>query len=162
MRYLPIHFDTRDANILIVGGGAAAEAKLRSLLKTEARLTVVSPEIGPELERWSNDGKIDWQDRSYNPTDLEGVSLVYAATEDDELNAQIAKDASKKHLPVNAADQKEACRFITPALVDRSPVVVSIGTEGTSPALARALKACLLYTSPSPRDATLSRMPSSA
>ena len=143
MRYLPIHFDTRNANILIVGGGAAAEAKLRSLLKTEARLTVVSPEIGPELERWSNDGKIDWQDRNYNPTDLEGVSLVYAATENDELNAQIAKDASKKHLPVNAADQKEACRFITPALVDRSPVVVSIGTEGTSPALARALKADL-------------------
>jgi len=143
MRYLPIHFDTRNANILIIGGGAAAEAKLRSLLRTEARLTVISSEIGPELERWAADGKIEWVKREYESADLNGVALVYAATEDDALNAQIAKMAADRHLPVNAADQKEVCRFITPALVDRSPVTVSIGTEGTSPALARALKADL-------------------
>lgn len=143
MRYLPIHFDTRNANILIIGGGAAAEAKLRSLLKTEARLTVISSEVVPELERWAADGKIEWVKREYESADLDGVALVYAATEDDALNAQIAKMAADRHLPVNAADQKEACRFITPALVDRSPVTVSIGTEGTSPALARALKADL-------------------
>jgi len=97
----------------------------------------------PELERWAADGKIEWVKREYESADLDGVALVYAATEDDALNAQIAKMAADRHLPVNAADQKEACRFITPALVDRSPVTVSIGTEGTSPALARALKADL-------------------
>ncbi|GGX58922.1 siroheme synthase 3 [Litorimonas cladophorae] len=141
MQYLPIHFDTRGANILVVGGGPAAEAKLRTLLKTEANLIVVDTSVGPEVSRWASQGKLNWEKRDYRESDLDGASLVYAATEDDALNATIAASATARQIPVNAADQKAACRFITPALVDRAPVLVSIGTEGTSPALARALKA---------------------
>ncbi len=143
MQYLPIHFDTRGVTILIVGGGPAAEAKLRTLLKTEAHLRVIDVEVGPEVARWAETGKLSWEKRVYTPADLDGASLVYAATEDDALNARIAEEATARQIPVNAADQKGACRFITPALVDRAPVLVSIGTEGTSPALARALKADL-------------------
>ncbi len=143
MQYLPIHFDTRGAKILVVGGGPAAEAKLRTLLKTEANIIVVDTSVGPEVARWAEHGKLEWIKRDYKDSDLEGASLVYAATEDDAINAVIAEAASARQIPVNAADQKEACRFITPALVDRAPVLVSIGTEGTSPALARALKADL-------------------
>ena len=191
MRYLPIHVDMKGAAILVVGGGAAAEAKLRTLIKTEANISVISPEIGNEIVRWENKGLLATERREFTPSDLAGVRLVYAATEDDEVNARIADLARTLGLLVNAADQKEACDFITPALVDRSPVIVSIGTEGTSPSLARAIKtdlearlpsglgklsiiinelrakvkskvsdlaarqlfwACLLYTSPSPRD----------
>jgi uroporphyrin-III C-methyltransferase/precorrin-2 dehydrogenase/sirohydrochlorin ferrochelatase len=141
MQYLPIHFDTRGANILVVGGGPAAEAKLRTLLKTEANLIVVDTAVGPEVSRWASQGKLIWEKRDYRESDLDGASLVYAATEDDAVNATIAASATARQIPVNAADQKAACRFITPALVDRAPVLVSIGTEGTSPALARALKA---------------------
>ena len=143
MQYLPIHFDTRGISILIVGGGAAAEAKLRTLLKTEAKLIVVADEIGPELERWASDGKIEHARRDFTQSDLDGVSLVYAATENDARNGEIADMAAARQIPANAADFKDACRFITPALVDRAPVIVSIGTEGTSPALARALKSDL-------------------
>lgn len=143
MQYLPIHFDTRGVTILVVGGGPAAEAKLRTLLKTEANIRVVDTEIGPEVARWADAGKVEWIERDYRASDLDGVSLVYAATEDDHLNSKIAEAATARQIPVNAADQKDACRFITPALVDRAPVLVSIGTEGTSPALARALKADL-------------------
>jgi len=143
MQYLPIHFDTRGVTILIVGGGPAAEAKLRTLLKTEADLFVVDHEISDEITRWSEDGRLRHELRAFQPSDLVGVSLVYAATEDDALNGEIADLAAARQIPANAADYKEACRFITPALVDRSPVAVSIGTEGTSPALARALKADL-------------------
>lgn len=143
MQYLPIHFDTRGVSILIVGGGPAAEAKLRTLLKTEARLIVVSEDIGPELIRWAADGKIHYFKRNFIESDLEGVSLVYAATEDDARNGEIAELATARQIPANAADFKDACRFITPALVDRAPVTISIGTEGTSPALARALKSDL-------------------
>ena len=143
MQYLPIHFDTRGASILIVGGGAAAEAKLRTLLKTEADLLVVAPEVSSEIERWASQGKIQHVARDFEVTDLDGVSLVYAATEDDAHNGEIADMAAARQILANAADYKEACRFITPALVDRAPVTVSIGTEGTSPALARALKADL-------------------
>jgi len=81
--------------------------------------------------------------RCFQADDLNGVSLVYAATEEDERNGEIADLAAARQIPANAADYKDACRFITPALVDRAPVTVSIGTEGASPALARALKADL-------------------
>jgi len=143
MQYLPIHFDTRGASILIIGGGAAAEAKLRTLLKTEAKLMVVSESISAEIARWSVQGKLRVIQRAFQADDLNGVSLVYAATEDDARNGEIADLAAARQIPANAADYKEACRFITPALVDRAPVTISIGTEGTSPALARALKADL-------------------
>ena len=140
MRYLPVHVDTAHQRILIIGGEAAAEAKLRTLIKTEAELFLVAPEVGPEVMRWIEDDKIIWAQRDFAENDLDGVRLVYAATEDDDENARIAELAGARGLLVNAADQKEACAFITPALVDRSPVIVSIGTEGTSPSLARALK----------------------
>jgi len=143
MQYLPIHFDTRGASVLIVGGGPAAEAKLRTLLKTEAELTVVAEAISTEIARWSVQGKLRVLQRSFQADDLNGVSLVYAATEEDERNGEIADLAAARQIPANAADYKDACRFITPALVDRAPVTVSIGTEGASPALARALKADL-------------------
>lgn len=143
MQYLPIHFDTRGKAILIVGGGPAAEAKLRTLLKTEAELRVVALDVSAEISRWAEKGKLLHLPRDYSPADLDGVSLVYAATEDDAYNGEIADMAAARQIPANAADYKEACRFITPALVDRAPVTVSIGTEGTSPALARALKADL-------------------
>jgi len=143
MQYLPIHFDTRGKTILIVGGGPAAEAKLRTLLKTEAVLQVVSEDISPEITRWVELGKLVHIERPFEPADLDHKSLVYAATEDDSYNGKVADLAAARQIPANAADYKEACRFITPALVDRAPVTVSIGTEGASPALARALKADL-------------------
>jgi len=143
MQYLPIHFDTRGASILIIGGGPAAEAKLRTLLKTEAELRVVTDKIDPEISRWAIQGKVHHIARDFEPADMDGVSLVYAATEDDIRNGEIANMAAARQIPANAADYKDACRFITPALVDRAPVTVSIGTGGTSPALARALKADL-------------------
>jgi len=123
MRYLPIHVDMKDAKVLVIGGGAAAEAKLRTLLKTKAAIRVVAPSIGDEIVRWSEKGLLTWVKRDFRRSDLNSVRLIYAATEDDTVT-----------------DQKEACDFITPALVARSPVVVSIGTEGTSPSLARAIK----------------------
>ncbi len=149
MRYLPIHIDTHGADILIVGGEAAAEAKLRTLLKTEANLILVAAVISTEIKRWVKAGHITHHNRDFTPADLDGKRLVYAATEDDTINGEIAALCRARFLPVNAADYKEACDFITPALVDRSPVAISIGTEGTSPGLARAIKADLETRLPS-------------
>lgn len=143
MRYLPIHIETRDVTIRVFGGGDAAEAKLRTLIKTEARLEVISENISPEIARWAEQGRLTWIPKSFEASDLPGARLVYAASEDDGLNARIAELARNEGVLANAADQKSACDFITPALVDRSPVLVSIGTEGATPGLARALKADL-------------------
>jgi len=149
VRYLPIHVDTKDADILIVGGEAAAEAKLRTLVKTDANLILVATIVSPEISRWIEAGKITHFNRAFSPCDLDGKRLVYAATEDDSFNGEIAALCRAKFLPVNAADYKDACDFITPALVDRAPVAISIGTEGTSPGLARAIKADLETRLPS-------------
>jgi len=119
MRYLPIHIDTQNAKVLVVGGGPAAEAKLRTLLLTEADIHVVATDAGPEVLRWAEAGRLMLEARDYDPSDLDGAVLVYAATEDDALNAQVSDAARARGLPVNAADQKNACSFITPALVDR-------------------------------------------
>jgi uroporphyrin-III C-methyltransferase/precorrin-2 dehydrogenase/sirohydrochlorin ferrochelatase len=156
MRYLPIHVDLKHSKVLIVGGGAAAEAKLRTLVKTDAELIIVSATISPEISRWVENEQIEWKPRAFEPNDLSGVRLVYAATEDKAHNTEIAQRATNQGLLVNVADQKDDCSFITPALVDRSPVTISIGTEGTSPGLARAIKADLEARLPS----TLGRLAS--
>jgi len=143
MRYLPIHIDMKGQTLLVIGGGAAAEAKLRTLVKTDAHIRVIAHDVSDQIKKWADDGRVEWVIRDYKRRDFKGVCLLYAACEDDALNAKIARQAKKKGLLVNAADQKQACDFITPALVDRSPVAISIGSEGTSPGLARAIKADL-------------------
>lgn len=148
MRYLPIHVDTHGKTILIIGGEGAAEAKLRTLLKTDAHLRLIAPEVSDEIARWVDAGQIEWLARDFLDSDLDDAVLVYAATEDDAVNGELASLASARGLLVNAADYKDACTFITPALVDRAPVIVSIGTEGTSPGLARAIKSELEGTLP--------------
>jgi len=148
MQYLPVHINTRGAKILVIGAGEAAEAKLRTLIKTEAHILILAVDVNPEVQRWIdakavNAATISHEARGFTPEDLSGAALVYAATEDDAVNADIAALAAAQNIPVNAADQKAACSFITPALVDRAPMVISIGSEGTSPGLSRALKSDL-------------------
>lgn len=143
MRYLPIHLDTEGKTIIVVGGGEAAEAKLRTLIKTDANLVVIAKVLSPEIKKWYNASKINWLSKKFEVNDLTSALLVYAATDDAQENSRIATIARTQNVFVNAADQKPDCDFFTPALVDRAPVVVSIGTEGTAPGLARAIKADL-------------------
>jgi uroporphyrin-III C-methyltransferase/precorrin-2 dehydrogenase/sirohydrochlorin ferrochelatase len=149
MRYLPIHIDLKDRYVLVFGGEGAAEAKLRTLLKTQAALIVVSERPGDEVKRWAKDGKLRLVKTFSKDAAMEGAALIYAATEDPAENLRLAEQARALGIPVNAADMPAGCDFITPALVDRSPVAVSIGTEGTSPGLARALKSDLEARLPS-------------
>ena len=141
MRFLPIHVDTQDKTILVFGGGRAAEAKLRTLVKSEAQLILKADRVTEEIGHWIEQGQVRKISKPLQDIDLSNVLLVYVATDDDQTNAGIAKWASDNGLLVNTADDKELCDFYSPAVVDRNPIVVSIGTEGTSPALARAIKA---------------------
>ncbi|PHR61047.1 MAG: uroporphyrinogen-III C-methyltransferase [Robiginitomaculum sp.] len=140
MRYLPIHVDLKEAKILIVGGGRAAEAKMRTLVNTQAALIVVAMDISDEIQKWVSADKCVWKQRAYKKSDISGVRLVYLASEDIALDSRVAEHAHAQNILVNRADDKQASDFFSPAIIDRSPVTISIGTEGTSPALARALK----------------------
>ena len=141
MKHFPIFLNVETARIVVSGGGDAALAKLRLILKTEARVSVFAEDPCPEIVRWSEEGRLNLTQRGLEPGDLICAKLFYAANEDDAEDARVAKIAAAEGALVNIVDNLEASAFITPAIVDRDPVTVAIGTEGAAPVLARKIKA---------------------
>lgn len=140
MDYLPVFMDIRDRPCLLAGGGEVALRKATLLARAGARIVVVAPEICEALR-----GLIESQGgvihvRPFADADLDDMVLAIAATDDDGVNRRISRLARDRALPVNVVDQPELCTFIVPAIVDRSPVVISISTGGSSPVLTRRLK----------------------
>lgn len=143
MQYFPLFMRLRGERVLLVGGGDIATRKARLLSKAGARLVVVAPAIEPELEALVNAGGGELYRRDYQPSDLAGAVLVLAATDIAATNQQISIDARARQLPVNVVDTPDLCTVITPAIVDRSPLVIAISSGGESPVLARMLRAKL-------------------
>ncbi|WP_224814467.1 siroheme synthase CysG [Hasllibacter sp. MH4015] len=143
MRHFPIFLDLRDRRVVLAGGGDAALAKLRLILKTEAKVTVFAEDAAPEIIAWDAEHKLRLVKRAFAPGDALCASLAYAATEDDAEDARIASLARADGALVNIVDNLDGSAFITPAIVDRDPVTVAIGTEGAAPVLARKIKADL-------------------
>jgi uroporphyrin-III C-methyltransferase/precorrin-2 dehydrogenase/sirohydrochlorin ferrochelatase len=141
MRYLPVFVDTRGGIVAVFGGGTEALAKVRLLLKTEAHVTVVAAKLCDGLADYAADGQITWQTTDANI--LTTAQLAYVATGDRRLDRDLAARARKARVPVNTVDNPTQSTVITPAIVDRSPVVVAIGTDGAAPVLARRIKAVI-------------------
>lgn len=145
MRYFPAFIDLKGRRSLIIGGGAHALAKLRLLTKTAVEITLIAPaiesEISKELEELKAEGRITHFKRSFKAEDLEGVDLVYATSGDDAADEAISKAAQEHGIAVNVVDRPTLSTFITPSIVDRSPLVVAISSAGTAPILARDLRA---------------------
>jgi len=143
MRFLPVFMRVDGKKIVVIGGGDAAVAKLRSLKRTSGRIVVIAQEFDDEINKWAREGLLDIEKRAWTEADLDSAVLAYAATENPHENSKIAELSRGLNIPVNAADQSEDCSFYSAAIVDRDPVVIAIGSEGTSPALTRAIKADL-------------------
>ncbi len=140
MEFLPVCLKLTDAPVLLVGGGKVATRKARLLLRAGANLTVVAPDIDPELERLLTEHGGVWQKAAYREVDLHGRTLAVAATPDQSVNEQVYRDASTLSIPVNVVDKPDLCTFIFPALVDRDPVLVAVSSSGRSPVLTRILR----------------------
>ncbi|WP_394198053.1 siroheme synthase CysG [Litoreibacter albidus] len=140
MKHFPIFMALEGRRVVVSGGGEAALAKLRLLLKTEAKLTVVAKTPAPEIVDWAAEGRLTLIDRAMEAGDALCARLFYAANEDDAEDARVADLAHRDGALVNVVDNLQDSQFITPAMVDRDPVVVAIGTEGAAPVLARAIK----------------------
>jgi uroporphyrin-III C-methyltransferase/precorrin-2 dehydrogenase/sirohydrochlorin ferrochelatase len=143
MKHFPIFLAVEGKRIVLAGGADAAMAKLRLLMKTEAQLTVIATDIAPEIHKWAAEGKLQIIERAMEPGDAQGAVLFYAASEDAIEDARTAAIAHAEGALVNIVDNLADSQFITPAIVDRDPVTVAIGTEGAAPVLARAIKADL-------------------
>ncbi|WP_425595669.1 siroheme synthase [Roseovarius nanhaiticus] len=141
MRHFPIFIALEGRRVVLSGGGDAALAKLRLLMKTEARLTVFSEAPAPEIESWAGAGRLSLVRRRMGPGDALCAALFYAADEDAAEDARTVALARADGALTNIVDNLSGSQFITPAIVDRDPVTIAIGTEGTAPVLARAIKA---------------------
>jgi uroporphyrin-III C-methyltransferase/precorrin-2 dehydrogenase/sirohydrochlorin ferrochelatase len=138
--YLPIFFDIRSRPCLVVGGGAVAARKAELLLRATAAVTVVAPELGRELALHRDAGRLSHRARAFEPGDLDGVTLVIAATDDEAVNREVSTLCRERAIPVNVVDAPELCSFIVPSIVDRSPVIVAVSSGGRSPVLSRILR----------------------
>lgn len=136
-RYYPVFLDLRGKPCVVVGGGKVAERKALSLLRSGAKLKVISPALTPRLEKERDRGSLRHLKRKFRGGDLKGAFLVIAATDDARENAAIAEH---RDLMVNVADQPELCNFIVPSTVRRGPLAIAISTSGASPAMARAIR----------------------
>ncbi len=140
MQYFPVFFDLEGQKVLVVGGGEVALRKISLLARTGAAITVVAPEIAPEVLQLAAAGKLALAMREFVPADLDGSRLVIVATSRRAINRWIANLCDARAIPVNVVDDRQASRFIMPAIIDRDPVLVAISTGGTSPVLARRLR----------------------
>lgn len=140
MDYLPLFAELKDRPVLVVGGGDVAARKIELLRRASAQVRVVSRELCSELQALYEAGQIQWLSNAFEPSQLETVFLVIAATDDNALNGQIYTEATARYKLVNVVDDQPKCTFIFPSVVDRSPLVVAISSSGTAPVLARMLR----------------------
>ncbi len=143
MKYYPIYLDIKGRACLVVGGGDVATRKVNTLLDCGAKVHVVSPEVTPRLEALAESGDITLKRRPYRPEDLEGMLLVFGATDDATLNLSLSREAMGRNMLCNIADRPEACNFILPSIVNRGDLIIAISTSGTSPAFAKTLRKAL-------------------
>jgi siroheme synthase-like protein len=126
---------------VVVGGGDIGLEKVEGLLACEGDVTLIAPDVHPELNQLALEGSIRWEQRAYaGPSDLEGVFMVIACTDDTDINIGIYEDAERRAMLVNVVDVPPLCNFILPAIVRTGPLAIAISTAGASPALAKRMK----------------------
>jgi uroporphyrin-III C-methyltransferase/precorrin-2 dehydrogenase/sirohydrochlorin ferrochelatase len=140
MDYLPIFIQLRGEPAVVVGGGHVALRKVDLLLKAGARITVIAPKLHDELRALAGRRELDYLALEFQPHHLDGVALAIAATDSRDVNAAVSSAARARRVPVNVVDDPELSTFIFPAIIDRSPVVVAVGSSGQSPVLARRVR----------------------
>jgi precorrin-2 dehydrogenase / sirohydrochlorin ferrochelatase len=132
----PIFLDLSGRRCVVVGGGEVANRKARKLLQARARVVVISPELGAELESVA----VEIHRRPYREGDLEGACLAFAATNSREVNAAVAREAKERGVPVNVADKPSEGDFALPSTLRRGRLQVAVSTGGASPTLARRIR----------------------
>jgi precorrin-2 dehydrogenase/sirohydrochlorin ferrochelatase len=125
---------------VVVGGGEIGLEKVEGLLACDADVTLVAPAAVDALRALAAEGSIAWEQRAYEPGDIEGTFMVIACTDDTEINIRVFDDAERRAMLVNIVDVPPLCNFILPAIVRTGPLAIAISTAGASPALAKRMK----------------------
>lgn len=140
MKYFPIFLDAKQINAIVIGGGDVAARKIELLLKCTQNIAIMAESISPTVERLINTNGLTWLAHNYHPGHLSTHNLVIAATDNELVNQAICHEAQALKIQVNVVDKPELCSYITPAIIDRSPMVIAISSSGSSPFLIRMLR----------------------
>jgi precorrin-2 dehydrogenase/sirohydrochlorin ferrochelatase len=140
MGLFPIFLKLDGRCCLVVGAGTIGQEKIRSLVLSGARVRVVAPRATAAVAAWARAEVITWEERNFEASDLNGATLVIAATNSTVLNETIFREAQRQNVLCNAVDDPERCDFFYPAVVRRGDLQVAISTGGHSPALAQRLR----------------------
>nr|CAD6415884.1 uroporphyrinogen-III C-methyltransferase [Rhizobium sp. Q54] len=137
----PAFFRVSGRKVAIFGDGDEAFAKTRLMRNTDARIVAYAADPADDYRAFLVAHAIDMVEEAFSASQLEDAVLAFAATGDEEQDRAIVATARTRGVPANAVDQPDVCDFLTPALVNRAPVAVAIGTEGAGPVLAQMIRA---------------------
>ena len=138
--YYPAYLNLAGKRCVIFGGGTVAQGKIAALRQAGVRITIISPDVTPGIQRAAQRGDVEWLQRKYQPGDLEGAFIAIAATNVWYVNREIYEEAERRGVLLNVVDDPDLCTFIAPSIVKREPVTLAISTGGASPALARKMR----------------------
>ena len=140
MKYFPVFLDGSKISAMVVGGGDVAARKIELLLKTTKKITIMSASVTEGVERLINQHQLTWLKHNYKAGLLDGITLVIAATDNKTVNESIYHEAVKFNILANVVDQPALCTYITPAIIDRSPMIIALSSSGSAPILIRMLR----------------------
>ncbi|MFZ3102409.1 MAG: bifunctional precorrin-2 dehydrogenase/sirohydrochlorin ferrochelatase [Desulfitobacteriaceae bacterium] len=148
--FYPLFMNLKNRWVLVVGGGEVAYRKVQTLLNHQALVRIISPHLVPQLQRLVDDQQCVWVKKEYAWRDIQEAVLIFACTEQEAVNAQVARDANNLVRPINVVDDLEKCNFIVPSLMERGDLSIAVSTSGASPIVARQIRAQLeeLYGDP--------------
>ena len=138
--FYPLYLRLQDEKCLVVGGGKVAERKVKSLLDSGAAVTVVSPQITTKLQTLKDENKIIHKEEEFCEIHLTDVLLVISATNNEEVNRQVAQLCFTRKVLVNVVDDPPKCNFFVPAVVRQGSLSIAVSTNGKSPLLAAQIR----------------------
>ena len=140
MGLFPIFVKLQQRLVVVIGAGEIAAQKIAGLLRAEARVRVVAPEVSAAFVKPIRGGRIEWIPRKFAARDLDGATLAIAATSGPGVNASVFREAEARGILCNAVDDIENCHFYYGSIVQRGDLQIAISTNGKSPALAQRLR----------------------
>ena len=136
----PVFLKLDNKRCAVIGGGKTATRKVKALLQAKAKVTVISPKFTKELKELAENGAIEVIKRRYEEGDLDKYFLIFGATNSEEINKTVIKEAKKKNILCNVVDDPPNCDFYVPSTYTQGDLKIAISTNGKSPALARKIK----------------------
>jgi precorrin-2 dehydrogenase/sirohydrochlorin ferrochelatase len=138
--HFPIVLDLSGKACLVVGGGEVATRKIESLLQARAEVTVIAPAVSAEIAAWAEDGNVKWRQEPYTSQEVQGYSLVIAATDQADVNLAVWRAVNSINGWINIVDRPDLCNFIVPSVVQRGKLLIAVSTSGASPGLSRKIR----------------------